>query len=80
MKDGQMQDISMEHREFWCRGYYVDTVGKNTKRIKELYSESTKRRSEREQLTLDLEDPFKQEKGKLINTECTRYRRHKAMP
>ena len=22
------------HREFWCRGYYVDTVGKNTKRIK----------------------------------------------
>lgn len=23
------------NREFWCRGYYVDTVGKNTKRIKE---------------------------------------------
>ena len=22
-------------REFWCRGYYVDTVGKNTKKIKE---------------------------------------------
>ena len=29
------------HREFWCRGYYVDTVGKN----KKLYSESIKRRS-----------------------------------
>ena len=23
------------NREFWCRGYYVDTVGKNTKKIKE---------------------------------------------
>ena len=21
------------NREFWCRGYYVDTTGKNTKRI-----------------------------------------------
>lgn len=23
------------NREFWCRGYYVDTVGKNATRIKE---------------------------------------------
>ena len=23
------------NREFWCRGYYVDTVGKNTSRIAE---------------------------------------------
>ena len=23
------------NREFWCRGYYVDTVGKNKKRIEE---------------------------------------------
>ena len=22
-------------RQFWCRGYYVDTVGKNTKAIQE---------------------------------------------
>lgn len=22
-------------REFWCKGYYVDTIGKNTERIKE---------------------------------------------
>ena len=22
------------NREFWCRGYYVDTVGKNTAKIK----------------------------------------------
>lgn len=23
------------NREFWCRGYYVDTVGKNAKKIQE---------------------------------------------
>ena len=23
------------NRHFWCRGYYVDTVGKNKKRIEE---------------------------------------------
>ena len=24
------------HRESWCRGYYVDTVGKNTKKLKNI--------------------------------------------
>lgn len=24
-----------ENRHFWCRGYYVDTVGKNAKKIEE---------------------------------------------
>ena len=24
-----------DNREFWCRGYYVDTVGKNTVKIQE---------------------------------------------
>ena len=24
-----------DQRQFWCRGYYVDTVGKNTKAIQE---------------------------------------------
>ena len=23
------------NRKFWCRGYYVDTVGKNAKKIEE---------------------------------------------
>ena len=23
------------NRHFWCRGYYVDTVGKNAKKIEE---------------------------------------------
>ena len=27
--------LKYRHREFWCTGYYVDTVGKNTKKIKE---------------------------------------------
>ena len=52
------------HREFWCRGYYVDTVGKNTKRIKNYIANQLKEDQEREQLTLDLEDPFKKGKGK----------------
>lgn len=29
---------------FWCRGYYVDTVGKNTAAIKKVYTKSNKRR------------------------------------
>ena len=31
------------NRHFWCRGYYVDTVGRNEKKIKE-YIKSIKRR------------------------------------
>ena len=27
--------IAYRNREFWCKGYYVDTAGKNTKAIKE---------------------------------------------
>ena len=29
-------------RSFWCRGYYVDTVGKNTKAIKEYIANQLK--------------------------------------
>ena len=32
------------NREFWCRGYYVDTVGKNTKKDSGIHKESVKRR------------------------------------
>ena len=33
----QFGDLKFKYRnrEFWCRGYYVDTVGKNTKKIEE---------------------------------------------
>ena len=45
-------------REFWCRGYYVDTVGKNTKRIQEYIQNQLKEDKIAEQMELELEDPF----------------------
>ena len=47
------------NREFWCRGYYVDTVGKNTKKIKEYIANQLKEDRLSEQLTLEDIDPFK---------------------
>lgn len=32
-------------REFWCRGYYVDTAGKDAKKIKEYIQKTIKRKS-----------------------------------
>jgi putative transposase len=46
------------NRSFWCRGYYVDTVGKNTKKIAEYIQNQLKEDKEIEQLELELEDPF----------------------
>ncbi len=46
------------NRQFWCRGYYVDTVGKNTKKIQEYIAHQLEEDKASEQLTLDLEDPF----------------------
>ena len=45
-------------REFWCRGYYVDTVGKNTKKIQEYIQNQLKNDQIAEQLELEIEDPF----------------------
>lgn len=45
------------NREFWCRGYYVDTAGKNEKKISEYIRNQLKEDAENSQLTLDL-DPF----------------------
>ena len=45
------------NREFWCRGYYVDTAGKNDKKIAEYIKNQLKEDAENSQLTLDL-DPF----------------------
>ena len=48
------------NREFWCRGYYVDTVGKNTNKIKEYIRNQLKEDEEMIQMTIDFkEDPFK---------------------
>ena len=49
------------NREFWCRGYYVDTVGKNTKKIAEYISNQIQEDRRCEQMTItELIDPFKQ--------------------
>ena len=45
-------------REFWCRGYYVDTVGKNTKAITEYIKNQLKEYELNQQLVLDYGDPF----------------------
>lgn len=47
------------NREFWCRGYYVDTVGKNTKKIKEYIANQLKEDQISSQMTIEDFDPFK---------------------
>ena len=48
------------NREFWCRGFYVDTVGKNTKKIKEYIGNQLKEDEEMTQLSIEFQgDPFK---------------------
>ena len=46
------------NRQFWCRGYYVDTAGKNTKKIQEYIRSQLEEDRTLDQLTLDLNDPF----------------------
>ena len=47
-------------RTFWCRGYYVDTVGKNTQKIKEYIANQLKEDKLMEQMTItEVLDPFK---------------------
>ena len=40
------------NRQFWCRGYYVDTVGKNTKKIQEYIQNQLKEDRIHDQMTL----------------------------
>lgn len=48
------------NREFWCKGYYVDTVGKNTTAIKEYIAKQLEEDKLGEQLRVDYpESPFK---------------------
>ena len=48
------------NREFWCRGYYVDTVGKNRRAIAEYIANQLKEDREMEQMTIqEITDPFK---------------------
>lgn len=47
------------NRHFWCRGYYVDTVGKNAKRIEEYIRRQIQEDQVNDQLSLkEYIDPF----------------------
>ncbi len=47
------------NRHFWCRGYYVDTVGKNTKKIQEYIKNQLEEDKLADQLTMkEYIDPF----------------------
>ena len=53
------------NRKFWCRGYYVDTVGRNKKQIEEYIRNQIQDDYVADQLTLFEEyDPFTGEKNK----------------
>ncbi len=53
------------NRQFWCKGYYVDTVGRNKKSIEEYIKNQLKDDVIAEQLTLkELVDPFTGEPAK----------------
>jgi putative transposase len=58
-KWGNMK-FAYRNRAFWCTGYYVDTVGKNTQAIKEYIENQLKADKEADQLSIfDPNDPFK---------------------
>ena len=47
------------NREFWCRGYYVDTAGKNDIKIKEYIANQLKEDKLVEQMTIqEINNPF----------------------
>ena len=57
-KYGNMK-FAYRNREFWCKGYYVDTVGKNTKAIKEYIATQLEKDKQSDQLSIfDPRDPF----------------------
>ena len=46
-------------RNFWCRGYYVDTVGKNETKIREYIRNQLQEDYTQDQMTLkEYIDPF----------------------
>ena len=57
-KFGNMK-FAYRNREFWCKGYYVDTVGKNTKKINEYITNQIQEDRMSEQMRMEFNDPFK---------------------
>ncbi len=55
------------NRSFWCRGYYVDTVGINTKKIAEYIQKKLEEDRLQDQLAFrEYKDPFKGASNKLL--------------
>ena len=53
------------NRKIWCRGYYVDTIGRNKKVIEEYIRNQLQEDKEYEQLTMsEIIDPFTGEPNK----------------
>ena len=53
------------NRSFWCRGYYVDTVGKNERMIRDYIRNQLEEDLASDQITLkEYIDPFTGEKNK----------------
>jgi putative transposase len=53
------------NRHFWCRGYYVDTVGKNTAKIKDYIATQLQEDIAEDQISLkEYIDPFTGERVK----------------
>ena len=51
------------NRHFWCRGYYVDTVGRNRKQIKEYIRNQLQEDIANDQISMkEFFDPFTDEK------------------
>ena len=47
------------NRHFWCRGYYVDTVGKNAKKIEEYIRNQLREDATADQISMkEYTDPF----------------------
>lgn len=54
------------NREFWCRGYYVDTVGKNKKVIEEYIKKQLQEDIATDQIVMkEFVDPFTGEKNEI---------------
>jgi putative transposase len=50
------------NREFWCKGYYVDTIGKNESRIAEYIKTQLEEDKMGDQLTIAEAGPFRKKK------------------
>jgi putative transposase len=57
-KWGNMK-FKYRNREFWCRGYYVDTAGKDAKKIQEYIQKQLKEDQLGEQLTMEESSPLR---------------------